>query len=113
MTIEVDGKIQELWENVVISCNKILHNAELYGFQLMEIPDPNVHMVKKMFDQVVIPLLDDLANDYEFSPESGLKIANIRVYALHLRAISIALIEDDEEKFHTHIDLLLQESMLL
>jgi hypothetical protein len=109
--IIVDDKVQELWDHVVYSCNKILHQAEVYGFQLMNIPDPNVHKIAKSFDTIVIPLLDDLAN-YDFSPESGMKMANIKTYALHLRAISIAIDNNDKEAFDKNVDLLMSESML-
>lgn len=108
----VDGKVHELWENVVATCNRVLHQAEFYGFQLMSLPDPNIHDIAKTFDTLVIPLLDSLVRDYEFSPESGMKIANIKTYALHLRAITIAIDEDDQDSFNKSVDLLMSESML-
>ncbi len=108
----VDGKVERLWEHVVRSCNTILHHADLYGFELMTIPDPNVHQIAKMFDSIVIPLLDDLAKNYDFSAESGMKIANIKTYALHLRAITIAIDNDDKQSFEANVDLLLRETML-
>lgn len=108
----VDGKVQELWENVVHSCNKVLSHAEVYGFQLMDIPDPNVRKIAKAFDTIVIPLLDDLARDYEFSPESGMKMASIKTYAMHLRAITIAIDENNTEEFNKNVDLLTSESLL-
>jgi hypothetical protein len=108
----IDGKVQELWNNVVHSCNKVLSHAEIYGFQLMDIPDPNVRQIAKAFDTIVIPLLDELARDYDFSPESGMKIASIKTYALHLRAITIAIDENNMEAFNKNVDLLMSESML-
>jgi hypothetical protein len=109
----VDGKVQELWNSVVLSCNRVLFHAKLYGFQLMEIPDPNVCQIAKAFDLVVIPLLDELSKDYECSPESGMKIATIKTYALHLRAITIAIDSNDVESFNKNVDLLMSESMIL
>lgn len=107
----VDDKVQALWENVVQACNKILYHAKVYGFQLMTIPDPNIHDIARTFDTVVIPLLDDLA-DYNFSPESGMKMANIKMYALHLRAITIAIDKNDKDEFDKNVGLLMSESML-
>lgn len=78
----------------------------------MEIPDPNVRQIAKAFDFVVIPLLDELSRDYEFSPESGMKIANIKTYALHLRAITIAIDNNDLEEFNKNVSLLMSEPML-
>ncbi|KAF3978732.1 MAG: hypothetical protein HFP77_00400 [Methylococcales symbiont of Iophon sp. n. MRB-2018] len=108
----VDAKVQELWSNVVISCNKVLSHAELYGFQLMDLPNPNVRQIAKAFDTIVIPLLDELARDYELSPESGMKMASIKTYTLHLRAITIAIDKDDIVAFNKNVDLLMSESML-
>jgi hypothetical protein len=79
----------------------------------MDIPDPNIKQIAKAFDTIVIPLLDELARDYDFSPESGMKIANIRMYTLHLRAITIAIDSNDEAAFNKHVDLLMAESMLI
>lgn len=107
----VDDKVQELWNHVVQVCNRVLYQANVYGFQLMSIPEPNIHAVAKSFDTIVIPLLDDLAN-YDFSPESGMKMANIKTYALHLRAITIAIDKDDKDEFDKNVDLLMSESML-
>lgn len=113
MKDKVDGKVHELWESVVTTCNRVLYLAEFYGFQLMSLPDPNVHDLAKMFDTVVIPLLDQLARDHDFSPESGIKIANIKTYAMHLRAITIAIDEDDKDAFDTGVNLLMSENMLV
>lgn len=109
---DVSKKVQKLWEHVVVSCNKVLHHADFYGFQLMELPDPNVHQVAKMFDQIIIPMLDDLVRNYDFSPEDGMKIANIRTYTLHLRAITIAIDDGNSQSFTENVDLLMGESML-
>lgn len=78
MKNSVDGKVQLLWDSVVKTCNTVLHHADMYGFQLMSLPNLDVHQMAKMLDTVVIPLLDGLARDYDFSPESGMKIANIK-----------------------------------
>ncbi len=112
MESAVDGKVQELWESVVSTCNKVLSHADLYGFQLMSLPNPNIHHMAKLFDTVVIPILDDLARNHEFSPVSGMKMANIRTYALHLRAITIAINDDNKESFNYNVNLLMSESML-
>ncbi len=112
MQSKVDGKVQVLWDSVVSSCNTVLHHADMYGFQLMTLPDPNIHQIAKLFDVVVIPLLDELVRDCDFSPESGMKIANIKTYAMHLRAITIAIEEDNCDAFDKAVSLLMSESML-
>ena len=109
----IDGKIQELWENVVRVVNKVTMHADLYGFELMDIPDPDVHKLTKTLDLVVVPLLDELIKTVEFSPESGIKIANIRQFTLYLREITIALDGSDKELFNNTIDLLAKSPMLV
>ena len=108
----VDLRVNQLWENVIQSCTSVLRNAELYGFQFMHIPDPDVHQIAKSFDTVVIPMLDAICQNYTFSPESGIKIANIRTYSLHLRAITNAIHASNEEDFYRCVDLLLSEPLL-
>ena len=109
----IDGKVQELWEGVVQVLNKVTLHADLYGFGLMDIPDPDVHKLAKTLDFVVVPLLDELARTVEFSPESGIKIANIKQYTLHLREITIALDDGNQESFDKTIDLLVKSPMLV
>ena len=113
MQAVVDGKVDELWHKVVYSCNKIMNQAEIYGIQLMDIPEPNIHQIAKLFDSIVIPLLDELARDFEFSPESGIRIANIKKLTMHLRAITIAIDEENVEKFDEALALLNQEPMII
>lgn len=109
---DIDGKVQELWNSVVHSCNKVLSHAERYGFHLMEIPDPNVRQIAKNFDLIVIPFLDDLVREYEFSPESGMKMASIKTYSMHLRAITVAIDKGNQADFDKNVALLMSESML-
>lgn len=108
----VDLNVQKLWGHVVTSCNRVLHHAEVYGFQLMDLPDPNIHQMANVIDTVVLPVLDELARRYDFSPESGMKVANIRTYAMHLRAINIAIKENDSVAYYKNVDLLMAEPMI-
>lgn len=109
----VDQSVQELWEQVVQTCNRVINQAEMHGFQLMALADPNVHEVSKMLDLIVCPLLDSLVKDAEFSPQSGMKMANIRQYNLHLREITLALDENCVDKFNTSVENLSREAMLI
>ena len=56
----IDRSVGELWEQVVYTCNRVIHQANLFGFQLMSFPEPNVHDVSKQLDSVVCSLLDML-----------------------------------------------------
>lgn len=108
----IDQRVQVLWEQVVIACNKVLKHANVHGFGFMDIPDPNVHEMAWMLDNVVCPLLDRLVVSGQFSPESGIKAANIKQYTLHLRVITLALDQQDEEKFNEAVARLEKESMI-
>ena len=47
MQSQIDGKVQALWDNVVATCNRVLIDADVYGFELMGLADPNVHQIAK------------------------------------------------------------------
>jgi hypothetical protein len=108
----ISDKIYGLWEDVRKTCNRVLQQANMYGFGLMHIPDPNVKNVAQTLNFVVVPMLDKLADKAEINPELGLKIVNMRQYALHLREIAIALGTGDELKFDRVVEMLRKEPML-
>ena len=58
------------------------------------------------------PLLDKLIASGDLSPTSGIKIANVKQYNFHIRAIVLALEQDDREAFNKAVSLLQNESML-
>lgn len=109
----VDQKVEELWESVVATCNRVISQSKLYGFQLMSLPDPNIHKVSQALNVVVCPLLDKLTMQASFSPESGMKIANIKQYNLHLREIVLALDEGCVDSFAKAVEKLSSEAMLI
>lgn len=108
----IDQRVQELWEQVIYSCNRVLKHANVHGFEFMHIPNPNVREMAWMLDKIVCPLLDSLAEKGQFSPESGIKVANIKQYTLHLRTITLALDQNDQEKFNEAVSSLGKESMI-
>ena len=109
----VDHKVQVLWEGVIRTCNKVMNHANIYGFSLMEIPDPDVHKMARTLEHIVIPILDEVIRNSEFSAESGIKMANIRQYTLHLREITYALDDGDKDKFYENVDILANEAMIV
>lgn len=113
MQAVVDGEVEKVWHKVVYACNKIMGHAQVYGIQLMDIPDPNIFQVAKSIEKFVIPLLDELARDYEFSPESGIRVANIKTLSIHLRELIVAIDEQDVKRFNEVTALLNAEPMLI
>ncbi len=112
MEENIDLKVQELWIEVIEACNRVISHANIYGIHFSNMRPPSVHDIAKAFDKYVIPFLDDLATNSDFSPESGMKMANIKTYALHLRGITLAIESEDREKFNEYLTLLKSESML-
>jgi hypothetical protein len=108
----IDKEVFSLYEQVIDTCNKILAHANVFGFSLMHVPDPNIHSIVIVLEGAVIPLLDMLVKSGDFSPESGIRIANIKQYTLHIREIVLALEQEDKIKFNRAVSLLKSESML-
>lgn len=108
----IDATITEFWGQVVHTCNRILSQAKVYGFEFMDLPEPNVYQVSKALDSYVCPFLDKIIREGDFSPESGIRIANIRQYNLHLREVVLALEEGNHENFKVAIEKLSSEAMI-
>lgn len=108
----IDAAVTEFWGHVVDTCNRIISQANVYGFEFMDLPEPNVYQVSKALDSFVCPFLDTVTRIGDFSPESGIRIANIRQYNLHLREVVLALEEGNQENFKVAIEKLSSESMI-
>jgi len=108
----IDKKVIAVYKQVIETCNKILNHANILGFHLMHVPEPNVHSIIVVLEGVIIPLLDKLTMSGDFSPESGIKIADIKQYTLHIREISLSLEQGDREKFNRSVATLQHEPML-
>jgi hypothetical protein len=108
----IDAEVIKVYEQVVDTCNKIIRQAKVFGFSFMEIPDPNIHSIASVLDNVIIPILDNLCKSGNFSPESGIKMANIKQYTLHIREIALALEENDRLCFERSVAALASEAML-
>lgn len=109
----IDKAVTEVWDDVIQICNLVMKQANIYGFELMGSTEPNVHQVSKLLDSVISPLLDTMMRIGDFSPESGIKIANIRQYNLHLREISLALDKDDKQAFKAAVKKLSSEAHII
>lgn len=106
-----EKNIELLWQNVVKNCNNILKYAEVHGLMLMEIQNPNVHDVLETLN-FIIPVIDKISKSCEFSPESGMKLANIKTYTLHLKEISLAVETGNASLFESAIEKLDGEAKL-
>lgn len=109
---KVDKAVSILWAEVVSVVNKVLAHAEIYGFQLMNLPDPNVHDIARTLESAILPIINKLIDEYDFSPESGIKMCNIGKVSEILRDIVNALNNEDIDTFHESVDRLKSEAML-
>lgn len=103
--------LAELWHQIVDSCMRVLNHAKIYGFCLMDIPDPNIHDIERNLT-ILSRLLDELANDAHYIGYQGTKIASLKQYTLHIKAIAIALSEGNRLEFERAIVRLQEEPMI-
>ena len=108
----IDKHIFSSYELVVKICNNVMRNAGLLGIHLDVLQNPTVAQIVQLLDFVVIPTLDKLSTSGNLSPEGGIKVANIRQYALHLREIQIAIANNDAETFDAALNQLQSEAMI-
>ncbi|MBO0611693.1 hypothetical protein [Thiothrix fructosivorans] len=109
----IDEEVKAAYEDVIQTCNKIIYHSNTYGFQFMHMPDPNVHQMSRTLDEMVVPIIDMLVARGNFSPESGLKMVNIKQYVLHIRELTLALDNQDKAAFDRVVSVLKQEAMLI
>lgn len=109
----IDNEVQEVYETVIQTCNKILNHADTLGFEFMHKPDPDVHQMSWLLETVILPTIDKLVLQGDFSPESGIKVANIRQYTLHIRQMTHALNSQNKVEFERIVTILNSEAMLV
>lgn len=109
----IDSEVHDMYVSVIQTCNKLLRQADLLGFENMSEPDPNIHEMSRSLDTVVIPVIEKLVQSGDFSPESGMKVANIRQYILHIRRMTEALDSQNKLEFDKIVAILDSEAMLV
>ena len=104
--------VNEIWDKVVTYCSNTLHHANVYGFSLMLIPEPNVKQLERLLSFIVIPTLTKLEEEYEFLPEDGLKITDIRQYCFLLKEMVKSIKDEDQDAFERVVAKLDKEPMI-
>lgn len=108
-----DAVAEEIYNAVVRICHKVKKAADLYGLGLAEEMDkPSLAQVCSTIELVFIPMLDNVAVRDQFSPESGMKAANIRTYSIHLQTLCNAVDRQDQDGFDMALRNLKSEAML-
>lgn len=104
--------VEQAWEKTVSLSRRVIQHTKIYGFNLMELPDPDVHKLYDSLSVTVLPILEKIVADSNIQPDDGMKIDNIRQYILHLRKIVVSIDDDDQEAFNSAVDELNSEAML-
>lgn len=105
-------EVSKLWDSVVRVCNKTLNQANVFGFHLMHIPDPNITSIIQAIELQASPILQALIKQGYLSAEQEIKLINIETYLHLLQEIVVALKAGDREAFETAIEALSKEPMV-
>ena len=98
----IQKKVYELWEQVFLASNRVLRNANVYGFELMEIiAEPNLDQLRRSLS-VVEFILDRILDDYleQLDHDQCRMALNAREQLRKLEHIAIALKGNDELEFN-------------
>lgn len=116
-----DATIKEevvgLWGNVFQVSNKIIKDANFYGFDLIDlIPDPNVHQILKSM-KVINSLLEDIMDDIEDSEiqehiEMTRIILNAKQQILLMEKVAISLKQKDKVEFDSAINAMKNQATI-
>jgi hypothetical protein len=109
---EVSNLINEAWEGVIQVCNTALHHADVFGYQLMSLPEPNLAALYNNLNFSAIPVLEKLLTDYDFDHDDGRKLMNMKLYLNLLKDIVLAIEADKEEVFTKTIETLKNQSFI-
>lgn len=107
----ISASVQAAWAVTVEVCNRVLNHAGIYGFKLINVPDPNAEQMYNALNLGILPILDSLATSPHIGPDDGLRIANIRQYIHHLRRITTAIRGGDADAFDAAVADLRAEAM--
>ena len=99
LELQYDVIIMEIWHKTVHLCTRVLHHVEIYGFDFMTLPDPNIKEFEQILSFVVCPLLDEVVKHGNLEADHDIAVVNIRQYSLHLRDMTKALREDNRNDF--------------
>ncbi|MHA2773750.1 hypothetical protein ACXZ7F_20915 [Vibrio harveyi] len=109
---ELIREVSELWDSVVRVCNKTLRHADVFGFHLMHVPDPNVTSVIQAIELQASPMLEALINRGYLRAEDEIKLINIQTYLNLLQDIVVALRAGNRDDFDTAVEALSREPMV-
>ena len=108
-----DQIVEQTYDIIVRLCQKVKIAAELYGLEIArEMDRPTLAQICETIELVLIPVLDNVAVRGQFSPESGMRTANVRTYSIHLQQLCLAASNQDQQGFDDALENLKSEAML-
>lgn len=103
---KIKERVNKVWDAVFAASNKIIVQAQKYGFHGIEaIPNPNIHVILgqlRIFSAVMGSLVGDEALEYE---ETRL-ILNAKEQLMRMERIAIALVAGNREDYDEAISAL-------
>ncbi|PSU36561.1 MULTISPECIES: hypothetical protein [Photobacterium] len=113
MDTELSVQIIDLWDSVVRVCNKTLHHADIYGFNLMHIPDPSISKIIQGIELQIYPILEALINKGYLNIEDEMALFNVKIYLEYLSSVVNALKTGNVENFDIAVKKLSNQAMIL
>ena len=108
-----DEKVDKTYDIIVRLCRKVKVAAEIYGLDIArEMDKPTLAQICETIELILLPVLDNVAIRGQFSPESGMKTANVRTYSIHLQQLCLAAGNRDQAGFDLALENLKSEAML-
>ena len=97
----MEALVEDIWEDVFNYYDKVLKDADIHGFDLINLPKPNVKDFLNMLDVVIIPVLDRIADKGNTSYTATNKIINMKQCAIFLRQMVVAIQANDAVGFES------------
>jgi hypothetical protein len=104
--VEIQKRVAEVWEIVFSASNKVINQANVFGFNGMHIPNPDIHMmmtILRMYEEILQVIIDGacvLGIDYD-----GTRLAlNAKEQINRMERVVSALNAERLDDFNAAID---------
>lgn len=105
----MDGELRELVDEIYFkvlqSTNKILHNCKTISIELLQLEDPSYEEMAKQLDKAA-QLIWTICNDFPDDAEGYHVASKSAEYAQDVRAIALAIRNDDTEELNILVERL-------
>jgi len=101
---EIKERVDTAWRLVFKASSKVLRDANIYGFSLMEdAPDPNIHQMLVSL-RVLDVFLSEVAEYGEYTDHDGMRLLlNAREQVRRMQNVAVAIKGEDQEAYEAAI----------